>query len=163
MKMLITLIAVLIVTFTYISAQPKDKDFSMMGKRNEFLKHLKLTPDQLKQFEDITSDNNKSIIDIRAKIQKNRIDLKKMLDQNQIDDQKILQLIDDNSKLQSDMKHSIATRLLSIYKILDDKQKEKFVKTVSHMLNSESMRGRMKHHMGHGMKDWKDKNKEESK
>lgn len=163
MKRLITLMALIIVTVSYIQAQPNDHNFSMVGKRNEFLKHLKLTADQKKQFEDITADNSKSIIDIRAKIQKNRIDLKKMLDENQIDEQKILQLVDESSKLQSDMKHSIATRLLSIYKILDDKQKEIYVKAVSHMLNSGSMRDRMKHGMGHDKKDWKNKEKEDSK
>jgi Spy/CpxP family protein refolding chaperone len=163
MKRLITLIALIIVTVSYIQAQPKDHDFSMMGKRNEFLKHLKLTPEQKKQFEDITSDNKKALIDIRAKIGKNRIDLKKMLDENQIDEQKILQLVDDNSKLQSEMKHSVATRLLSIYKILDEKQKEMYVKAVSHMLNAESMRGKMSPVMKHDMKNWKDKEKEESK
>jgi len=160
MKRLIILIALFIVSFTCISAQPKDNDFSMMGKKHGFMKQLKLTSDQKKQFEDITSDNSKSIIDIRAKIQKNRIDLKKMLDEKQIDEQKILQLVDDNSKLQSDMKHSIATRMFSIYKILDDKQKEVFVKSISRMVNNPEF---MKERMKHGMKNWKHKDKEENK
>jgi Spy/CpxP family protein refolding chaperone len=155
--------AMLIVSVTFLSAQPKDKNFSMMGKRNKFLKALNLTADQKKQFEDITSESQKSIIDTKAKIQKNRIDLKTMIGGKPIDEQKILQLVDENSKLQAEMKHSVATRLLSIYKILDDKQKEMFVKAVSHMLNPESMRENMRHPMGRGMKDWKHKEKEESK
>jgi len=168
MKRLIILVAILIVSVTYMSAQPKDQDFSMMGKRNGFLKNLNLTPDQKKQFEDITTENSKAVIDIRAKIQKNGIDLKKLLDENQIDEQKILQLVDESSKLQSEMKHSVVTRMLSIYKILDAKQKEIYVKAVSHMLNAGPMRGRMNRGgmnrgMKHAMKNWKNKEKEDSK
>jgi len=163
MNRLIIVLAMLIVSITFISAQPKDNDFSRMGKRDKLLKVLKLTPEQKKQFEDITSENSKYIIDIRAKIQKNQIDLNKMLNEKQIDEQKILQLVDEDSKLQSDIKHSIATRLLSIYKILDDKQKEMFTKAVSHMLNSGFMGEGMRPHMGPGMRNWEHKEKEESK
>jgi Spy/CpxP family protein refolding chaperone len=160
MKRLITLIAIIIVTVNCISAQPQGKDFPMMEKGRRIIKQLKLTTEQQKQFENIKADNDKFIIDIQAKIQKNRIDLKTMLDQNQIDEQKILQLVDESSKLQSDIKNSVAKRLLAVYKILDDKQKEIWVKAISRMLNHPEF---MKERMKHGMKNWKHGEKEESK
>ena len=160
MKRLITLIAIFVFTVNCISAQPKGKDFPMMEKGRRIIKQLKLTTDQQKQFENIKADNEKFIIDTHAKIQKNRIDLKTMLDQNQIDDQKILQLVDESSKLQSDIKNSVAKRLLAVYKILDDKQKEIWVKAISGMLNHPEF---MKERMKHDMKNWNHKEKEDSK
>jgi Spy/CpxP family protein refolding chaperone len=160
MKRLITLIAIFVFTVNCISAQPKGKDSPMMDKGRRIIKELKLTDDQKKQFENIKADNDKFIIDIRAKIQKNRVDLKTMLDQNQIDEQKILQLVDESSKLQGDIKNSVAKRLLAVYKILDDKQKAIYAKAISRMLNHPEF---MKERMKKGMKNWKNKEKEESK
>jgi Spy/CpxP family protein refolding chaperone len=106
---------------------------------------LKLTPEQEKQFDDITYKNEQTAIDIKAKIQKNRLDLKKMISDKNLDESKTLQLIDENSKLQSEMKHDFAKRWIDIYKILNDDQKAIFMKGLSHLIDGV---GRMGDRMG---------------
>ncbi len=141
----VTLVLFLIAAVS-LSAQP------MRGKAGMFHKNikekLKLTPDQEKQFDDITYKQQQAAIDIRAKIQKNRLDLKKMISDKALDEGKILQITDDNSKLQAELKRGFIKHWLDIYKILNDDQKDIFMKGLAKMIDGGMMRGRM----GMGMK-----------
>ena len=147
------IIALFLVTAVSFSAQP------MKGKGGMFHKNikaqLKLTPDQEKQFDDITYKQQQAAIDLRAKLQKNRLDLKKMISEKTLDADKVLQITDENSKLQAELKRGMITRWLDIYKILNADQKDIFMKGLSKLLDNGMMTGRMGmrgHMMGNRMK-----------
>jgi Spy/CpxP family protein refolding chaperone len=122
--------------------------FSQPGKgepRGKRIKaDLKLTPEQEKKFDDFKYLHQQSVIDIHAKIQKNRLELKKMIDDGKIDEKKILQLTDDNSKLQGNIKFSATKLWLDVYKMLNDEQKAIWTKHLSKMTDPGVMKGRIK-------------------
>jgi hypothetical protein len=109
---------------------------------------LKLTDEQQKKFEDITAQFKKNMLDIRATIQKNRIDLKKMVAGETVDEKLLVQLTDENSKLQGEMKSIAVKRWLEINKILDKDQKETWAKMLGRVtMMRDNMKGRMKNFM----------------
>lgn len=133
-KFVLHLSAFLLISSIYAYSQP------FKGPKHHFnvdnvKRLLKLTPEQQKQFDDISYKNQQSLIDIKSGIAKNRLDLKKMIKDRNIDDVKILQLIDENSKLQSDMKRSVVKQWLDIYKILNDDQKQSLLKHIGKMID----------------------------
>jgi len=103
---------------------------------------------QEKKFDDLKYQQQQGAVDIHAKIQKNRLELKKMITDKNIDEKKILQLVEENSKLQGDIKYSATKNWLDIYKILNDEQKATFTKFLSRMSDFRAMKGRMKAGMG---------------
>ncbi|MCX6168541.1 MAG: periplasmic heavy metal sensor [Ignavibacteriales bacterium] len=149
-KLSIYFIGLLLLGSYSIFAQPA-KEGPPFGQRGDRIKTaLKLTPEQEKKFDDLKYQHQQGVVDINAKIQKNRLELKKMIADGNIDDKKILQLVEDNSKLQGDIKYSATKHWLDVYKILNDEQKAIFTKFVSRMTDSRAGMGRMKA----GMRNW---------
>ena len=155
-KTIMLLTGLFLLSYLTIEAQPKMQN-TQFGNMGRIKKALKLTPDQEKKFEDIKYKQQQEIIDIHAKIQKNRLDLKKMLTDNKVDQNTVLQLVDDNSKLQGEVKHAVAKGALDIYNILNDDQKPIWAKIMlrigagmqmKHKFAAGMARGMMR---GHGM------------
>ncbi len=92
--------------------------------RNRLFDKLNLTDEQKKQFEDLRNEHQKKMIDLRAQIQKNNIDIRNMMRQNKIDEKKLLDLVQTNNKLYSEMRTSRINHWLAVYKILNDEQKQ---------------------------------------
>lgn len=128
-----------------LAAQP-------MGRMNKWgdisdrpvIAKLNLTPEQEKQFRDITIENQKKIIDLRSQIQKNRLELQKMIGENKIDEKKLIELTDANSKLQGEIKSLGIKRWIAIYKILNDDQKLIWSKHLGMMGEPRKMIGMIK-------------------
>jgi len=139
-KVISAALVVFLLTSLSLFAQPMGKSAFL---QNNIKSKLKLTPDQEKQFDDITYKQQQAAIDIRSQIQKNRLDLKKMISDKNLDETKVLQLTDENSKLQSDLKHAFVQRWLDIYKILNDDQKAIFLKGLSKLTDGSMMHGKM--------------------
>ncbi len=157
-KLSVLILSVLLLGNLSIFSQPAEDDLQF-GPRCDRLKELlKLTPEQEKKFNDLKYQHQQGVIDIRAKIQKNRLELKKMIDDGNIDEKKILQLTDDNSKLQGDIKYSATKHWIDVYKMLNDDQKAIFTKHLSRMTDPGMMKNRIKAGInkwmgrkGHGM------------
>lgn len=105
---------------------------------------LNLTPEQEKQFNDITLEHQKRAIELKAQIEKNRLEIKKMVSDNKIDEKKLVDLTDANSKLQADMKSSAVKRWISINKILNEEQKATWSKHLRMMDQPGKMKGMLK-------------------
>ena len=143
-KLFVFIFGLLLLGNFSIFPQPA-KDGLPFGQRGNRIKMaLKLTPEQEKKFDDLRYQHQQSVVDINAKIQKNRLELKKMIDDGNIDEKKILQLTEDNSKLQGDIKYSAIKHWLDVYKILNDEQKSILTKYISRMTESEVGMGRMR-------------------
>lgn len=139
-NVIVLLLAILILGNVSIFSQRGQGE--MDGNRIKAV--LKLTPEQEKKFDDLKYQHQQGAIDIRAKIQKNRLELKKLINDGKIEEKKILQLTNDNSKLQGDIKLSAVKCGLDIYKILNDEQKMIWTKHISRMIDTAPMKGRMK-------------------
>jgi len=143
-KLSVLILSVLLLGNFSIFSQPTE-DGLQFGPRCDRLKELlKLTPEQEKKFNDLKYQHQQGVIDIHAKIQKNRLELKKMIDDGKIDEKKVLQLTDDNSKLQGDIKYSATKYWLDVYKMLNDDQKAVFTKHLSKMTEPGVMKERIK-------------------
>lgn len=96
--------------------------------RDRLFEKLNLTDEQKKQFNDLKSEFQKKMIDMRAQLQKNRLDIKNMMLQNKIDEKKLLDLIQANNKILSEMRIASINHWLAVYKILNNEQKELWAK-----------------------------------
>lgn len=121
-------VAILLISQTTSQAQMGKKPFGD-GKfdHKNIVKFLELSPEQEKKFNDINYDHQKEMIDLHTQIQKNRLEFKNLLANKDIDEKKIISLTEDNSKLQSEIKKLTVEKWLTIYKILNDGQKEKWM------------------------------------
>lgn len=141
MKNIISILLV-VVFATTIFAQP------MPGKiqppKENVVKFLKLTPEQEKKFDELNYNQRKADIELRSKIEKNRLELKKLIDDNNIDEKKILQLTDEISKLQAEMKSNHIKKWLDVYKMLDKDQQEKWIKYFQKMTEPGFMKNKIK-------------------
>lgn len=144
MKKIIYLLVIFSFTTNFF-AQP----FNMRNQtpREKFGKYLNLTQEQQKKFDELNYNLRKSMIDIRSKIQKNRLELKKLFDESNIDEKKILQLVDDNSKLQAELKSNRIKNWLDIYKMLDKDQQQKWIKAFQKFTEPNFMKNKMKARM----------------
>lgn len=123
-KSLFISLLVLILSIPLI-AQPGERMKRMQDAGGRpFLAKLNLTPEQEKQFNEITFDHQKKVIELKSQIQKNRLELRKMMAEKNFDEKKLLDLTGANSKLQSDIKESGVKRWIAINKILNEEQKE---------------------------------------
>lgn len=143
-KLHVLILSVLLLGNFSIFSQPIQDDPPSGPRGNRIKELLKLTPEQEKKFDDLKYQHQQGVIDIRAKIQKNRLELKKMIDDGKIDEKKVLQLTDDNSKLQGDVKYSATKHWLDVYKILNDDQKTIFTKHLSKMTEPGMMEAKVK-------------------
>jgi Spy/CpxP family protein refolding chaperone len=139
-KVFCLILTALLFTSVLSIAQPK-KDKDGMFRQKNIKTLLKLTAEQEKQFDDITYKQQQAAIDIRAKIEKNRLDLRKMYMDKNIDESKILQLTDNNSSLQADLKRGAVKRWLDIYKILNDDQKQILLNKLDRPRDGKMMKG----------------------
>lgn len=130
MKNLISLIVIAVLTTT-LFAQPFNGRFQ--PSKENVIKYLNLTPEQVKKFDELNYNQNKADIELRSKIEKNRLELKKLLDDKNIDEKKILQLTDENSKLQAEIKSNHIKKWLDVYKMLDKDQQEKWIRHFQQM------------------------------
>ena len=133
--------ALLVLTIS-LSAQTEEKapqtgtrQHMGMAMRGNMIKKLNLTPEQDKQIKDIRYERQKKPIDLRSQIQKNRLELRHLISNNNIDEKKILNLTDENSKIQAELKKSAIQNWLAIYKILTPEQQEIWIKHFGQMRN----------------------------
>ncbi len=125
MKRLI-LFAILISLSTNLYSQPHGP--KIIPPNEKLSKFLNLTAEQEKKIDELNYNLRKAEIDIKSKIDKNRLDLKKLIDDGIIDEKKILQLVDENSKLQAEIKNMKMKKWIDTYKILDKEQQQKWIK-----------------------------------
>ncbi|MFA3781548.1 Spy/CpxP family protein refolding chaperone [Melioribacteraceae bacterium 4301-Me] len=155
-NMLLIAVATLI-SFGLISAQPNKPKRPMFQNMGRIFSQLNLTADQQKQINDIMYNQRQKAIDLQSSIEKNRLELQRMIRNNNIDDAKILSLVDDNSKLQAQLKSERVKSWLAVYKILTPEQRETWTKAFG-KLGSEIGFMRNKAHMlrkfGIGQKWW---------
>lgn len=147
-KLSVLVFGLLLIGNLSIFAQPAKAGPPFAQRGNRLKAALKLTPEQEKKFDDLKYQQQQAAVDIRAKIQKNRLELKKMITDKNIDEKKILQLVEENSKLQGDIKYSATKNWLDIYKMLNDDQKATFTKFLSRMTDFGAIKGRMNPGMG---------------
>lgn len=135
-------------------AQPMGR-MNRMGDPSDrpIIAKLNLTPEQEKQFKDITIENQKKVIDLKAQIEKNRLELQKMVGEGKIDEKKLIDLTDANSKLQAEMKASAVKRWIAINKILNDEQKVIWSKHLGMMGQPNKMMGMVKERVKERMKN----------
>lgn len=112
---------------------------------------LKLTPEQEKKFSDLKYGQQQAAIDIRSRIQKNRLELQKIISDGKIDEKKILQLTDENSRLQGELKNSAVKNMLAAYNFLNDEQKVIFTKHLPQMMAAKKMQGKLREGMRNNM------------
>ncbi len=96
--------------------------------RDRLFDKLNLSDEQKKQYNSLMSEHQKKMIDLRAQLQKNRLDIKDIMLQNKIDEKKLLDLVQANNKILSEMRIASINNWLAIYKILNDEQKELWAK-----------------------------------
>ncbi|MEJ5350524.1 MAG: Spy/CpxP family protein refolding chaperone [Melioribacteraceae bacterium] len=96
--------------------------------RDKLFEKLNLTDEQKKQFNDLQNEFQKKMIDMRAQLHKNRLDIKNMMLQNKIDEKKLLDLVQANNKILSEMRIASINHWLAVYKILNNEQKELWAK-----------------------------------
>ncbi|NMB80256.1 MAG: periplasmic heavy metal sensor [Ignavibacteria bacterium] len=153
MKKSILILSIFLFSISLI-AQPMGR-MNKMGdpSKRPIIAKLNLTPEQEKQFNDITIENQKKVIDLKAQIEKNRLELKKMVGEGKIDEKKLVDLTDANSKLQGDIKSLAVKRWIAINKILNDDQKLIWSKHLGMMGQPNKMMGMMKERVKDRMKD----------
>lgn len=138
----------LLILSVSLMAQPAERMKRMQGAGDRpMLAKLNLTPEQEKQFNDITFDHQKKVIDLKSQIEKNRLELRKMANENKIDEKKLIEITNANSKLQAEIKSSGINRWIAINKILNEEQKEIWSKHLGMMGNREGMKGMIKDRM----------------
>lgn len=138
-----TILTIVLLTFSIsLTAQPMGR-MNKMGNFSDMpiISKLNLTPEQEKQFRDITIENQKKVIDLKSQIQKNRLELQKMVSEGKIDEKKLVDLTDANSKLQTEIKSLAVKRWIAINKILNDDQKLIWSKHLGMMGNPGKMMG----------------------
>lgn len=121
-------VAMLLISQSSSQAQMGRKPFDN-GKfvHKNIVKLLELSPEQEKKFNDINYNHQKEIIELHTQIQKNRLEFKNLLANKDIDEKEIISLTEDNSRLRSEIKKITVERWLSVYKILNDNQREKWI------------------------------------
>lgn len=140
-KSLFISILILIISIPLI-AQPGERMKRMQDAGGRpFVAKLNLTPEQEKQFNEITFDHQKKVIELKSQIQKNRLELRQMMSEKNIDEKKLLDLTGANSKLQADIKESGVKRWIAINKILNEEQKEIWTKHLGMGGNRDGMKG----------------------
>jgi Spy/CpxP family protein refolding chaperone len=113
------------------------------------MKALNLTEEQQKKVKDLTYNHQQKMLDFKNSIEKNRLELKNVWTDKPLNENKILDLTSANSKIQADMKTETVKHMFSIYSLLDDQQKDIFVKKFGHMAEmGPRMREGMKNHSG---------------
>lgn len=154
-------ILILTLVIVFVLQIPVNAQFGHkpMGKRildqPNIIEILDLTPEQVKQFNDINYNHQKEVIELHSQIQKNRLEFKNLIVNKNIDDKKILALTDENSKLQAEIKRSAVNKWLAVNKILNDEQKEKWMHHLNELEPKEKMmehfKERSREHRGLGM------------
>lgn len=105
-------------------------------------KLLNLSEEQSKTFNEYRYQSELEKIDLQTEIKRNHVELQKMLADGIIDNEKILNLTSENSELQGQMKSTNVKMWLDIYNILNEEQKEKWMKLYNHFIKNGKMRGR---------------------
>lgn len=106
--------------------------------RQNMFKALNLTEDQQKQVKDLMYEHQKKMLDFKNAVEKNRLELRKIWGDKPLSEDKILDLTSANSKIQADMKAESVKHMFSVYKLLNDQQKDIFVKKFGRMAGMHS-------------------------
>jgi len=133
MKKLIVLLLVGSIVFasSTMFAQPFNR--KPMNGQKQITQLLKLNDSQLKKFNELRFANQEKIIDLKAKIQKDRLKIREMAASKNINKSTIMGLIDEISSLRSTMAKQRMEMWFDVYNILDDTQKDIWVKHLGMM------------------------------
>ncbi len=134
-----------------IYAQPAQPQKQAFGE-GRLKALLKLTPDQEKKISDLRYQHQQSVLDMHNKIQKTQLELKKNVEDGKIDEKNILQMTDEISKLQGDIKYSQVKHWLEVYKLLNDEQKGIFKNHLLRMIGPGGAKAGMMMKMNRGGK-----------
>jgi hypothetical protein len=108
------------------AADPKERQ----APKKEFVREkLKLSKEQKEKIKNLRLESEKKSIDISAEIKKQKLELKELTGNKNITDDKVLEITRKISSLQADMKEIHVKQWLATYNLLDDKQKELFLRT----------------------------------
>ena len=99
--------------------------FGMMARRQELLKDLDLSHDQMKEIMDIRDQQQRRAVDQRAKIQVAALDLRKMMRASRPDRDDIEHQIDVIARLRAELRKSQVDALLDMREVLTPEQREK--------------------------------------
>ncbi len=126
------IIIALLVSIT-VTAQPVPKPPKYQGFNKERITALlKLTGEQQKKFNNFFFTQQNASIDLRADIQKVRLKIRKMMAENNVDGDKLLALTGKINQLQGKLKMLRTKFWLNVYKILNDSQREIWIKHFRH-------------------------------
>ncbi len=122
-------ISTILITFFLlgITFAQKSKGNSKNFHKSKFEK-LNLTEKQKEDFDKIRFSHEETTIDLTAKLKKNRLELKKMIGEKSIDGNELMKITEKGNNLRSELVTSKTKMWLEVYKILDDSQKEVWVK-----------------------------------
>lgn len=121
------------------NSKPKRMDkmelgFNKLDRIARMQKVLNLTDDQKQKTIDLKFEHEKNELDLKNEIANNNLVIRKMMTDNNINENQLLELVKNNSELKSKIKVSKTQLWLSVYKMLNDDQKTKWIKTFGHNL-----------------------------
>lgn len=121
-KIIFIIVAILLTSFsTQIPAQ------NLKGKKikaKKTFEALNLSENQEAKFKEIRFEHQEQKIDIESDLKKNRLQVKKLMSSKNIIEEELMNFIDKDSKLRSELRKSRVKMWYSIYNILDEEQKE---------------------------------------
>jgi Spy/CpxP family protein refolding chaperone len=133
------LVASILFTSSNIFAQPFNR--KPIDGQKRITQLLKLNDSQLKKFNELRFANQEKMIDLRAKIQKNQLKIREMAASKNITKSAAMNLVDEISSLRSTMAKQRMEMWFDVYNILDNTQKDIWVRHLGIMDK-----------MNHGMK-----------
>ncbi|MBN1638504.1 MAG: hypothetical protein JW866_06045 [Ignavibacteriales bacterium] len=124
MKKLSLIIAIVLIASVglNIHADTKPKRDGKKGKG--IIKKLNLTDDQITKFKDMRYELESKLLELKYTEQKNQLEIKVLLKNTPIDKIGVMELINKNSQIKSEMKLLIVDNWFKVYEILDSEQQK---------------------------------------
>jgi Spy/CpxP family protein refolding chaperone len=135
MKRLVIIFFALILTIslTGLNAQTKKDPVRYAGIGAKFIEELDLSETQVDQINNLRYAHQEEMIDLRSRVEKNRLEMLKLIGEDQIDTEKVIELSEQGSAIQAEMKRSKVNMWIDIYKLLDESQKKTWAKGFSRL------------------------------
>lgn len=140
-KLGLSLTTLLLVLFLFNNTQAQKKREKL--KDHKFgLYELNLTEQQKEKMKEIKFNQEESNIETQAKLKKNRLEIKRLITNNNFDENKLMALVEKSGDLESVIKKSKVKTWLEIRNILNDEQKDIWLKHFNQIENKRDKRFR---------------------
>ena len=130
---IILFVFILSVSLTGVSAQTKKNPVRYSGIGSKLIEELDLSDTQVDQINNLRYAHQEEMIDFRSRVEKNRLEIQKLMGEDQIDTEKVIELSEQSSTIQAEMKRSKVNMWIGIYNLLDDNQKKTWAKGFGRM------------------------------